>query len=127
MRSGLQAGLVLVLALALAACERSPMAAGERVVTYLGAVAEIHYPPTAETGSFLMTTARPGLDKLIVHVDSSASVSMLQEDGSFRRARLGEVTPGSRVRVWTTGGELRSLPPQVYAVEVQVLFLGASS
>ena len=57
----------------------------------------------------------------VVHVGAGSEVWVRDLNGSARRVRFGNLVAGSRIRVETTGVEMRSLPPQYNAVLIEIL------
>lgn len=55
-----------------------------------------------------------------VWVVRSSHVVVRQADGSLRRGGDADILTGDRVRVKTTGVEMRSAPPQYYAEWIEV-------
>lgn len=59
--------------------------------------------------------------RAIVHVESGTDIYLRQPDGALRPANVGDLATGDLLQVWTTGIELRSYPPQVFAVRIHIL------
>jgi hypothetical protein len=55
-----------------------------------------------------------------VWIVANSSVLVRQPDGSLRSGSAADIAAGARVRVKTTGAEVRTLPPQYYARWVEV-------
>jgi hypothetical protein len=55
-----------------------------------------------------------------VWIVANSSVLVRQPDGSLRSGSAADIAVGTRVRVKTTGTEVRTLPPQYYARWVEV-------
>lgn len=75
-------------------------------------------PPTIgiQTADKFLLVGPPSPDR-IVHVDGP----ILARRGTFGIISIDQVTIGSRVAIWTTGAELRSMPAQVVATRILLL------
>jgi len=62
-----------------------------------------------------------GYDAGVILDLGSAPIFVRQADGTLARGELSDVRPGVRLRAWSTGVELRSLPPQWSATRVEVV------
>lgn len=59
-------------------------------------------------------------DTFFVNAGSRTNVLVLQADGSYRRGTAADASKGDVVRAWLTGIELRSLPPQYPAWQLEL-------
>ena len=64
---------------------------------------------------------RDALDQKVVWVTPQTQIEVLQRGGVFSAGTVVDIVVGARLRVLTTGAELRSLPPQYQATRVSVL------
>ena len=73
---------------------------------------------TATSDAALVLTRADG--NAVVHLPVGTRLYQQQTGGALSRIALEALTPGAHVDVWTTGIELRSLPPQYSARQVVV-------
>ncbi len=71
-----------------------------------------------QVSSFLMERTVRG--RAVVHVSQTTRVYSRLSDGSLQLVGPMTVANGDSVEVWTTGVELRSLPPQYYGIQLVV-------
>jgi hypothetical protein len=104
----------LTLALAVAFGCTEPKASGN--ADLVGQVVNLEAAPSAANARVLIRGAytadpRDMVTDFVVRVDGP--VYLEDGDDSLRPVSVSSIREGDRLRVWTTGVELRSLPPQV--------------
>ena len=65
-------------------------------------------------------------EQVVVRAETGMVVLIQRANGSWAGGRADDIAVGDSVRVWHTGVELRSLPPQVFARRIEVVFRAPS-
>lgn len=58
-------------------------------------------------------------DAVGVRISAETEIFVPEPDGSLRPGTVDDLAEGDVIRFWTTGVELRSLPPQVFATRIE--------
>lgn len=110
----------LAAVLALAACAAGANGAAEAPWDLEGVVVSVAADP-AGTRLTLDVDSGDADARAVLHVPPDARITVRHADGSVRPGGMDDLRPGVRIRARHTGAEMRSLPPQYVATEVQVL------
>jgi hypothetical protein len=106
------ARFLLVAAAALLACDAvvEPL---QGPPDFAGVVQELR---SGAAGQALVVALPDG--DAVVHLSGDTRFYRRASTGALRPMDVQSLTPGTRVEVWTTGVELRSLPPQYFGRQV---------
>ena len=106
--------------LALAACAAGANGAADAPWDLEGVVASVDPDPAGVRLTVDVDSADAD-GRAVLHVPPDARITVRDADGSVRPGAVDDLRPGVRIRARHTGVEMRSLPPQYVATEVQVL------
>ena len=124
MRSSFRALFLILATAAAGACASDPVSPlGD--ADYEGALTEFLQAPVSPDHPVRVLLEVPGAsaptDKAIIHVGSRTRVHVVESAGRVRAGGTGDLAPNDRLRVWTTGIELRSYPVQVFAERIEII------
>jgi hypothetical protein len=88
-----------------------------------GVIRDVLDSPAAPGSRARLLVEHPGAaqpaDYSIVHLTAETVVLLSGAGGRLRAGGVEDLRPGTTLRVWTTGVELRSYPRQVFAIRIE--------
>jgi len=114
--------LVASVALVASACSHSTAPPTDGEPELIGTVASVRWSgrPTTVLITNLRTPDTSYYPRGVALDVGRAAIFVRGRDATFRRATSADVVVGATIRAWSTGVELRSLPPQWEAVRVEL-------